>query len=51
MIWKDVEIDNEKLLLDAFNKIKGTTGVEALTILVSYRDNGVNGQTGGVDCN
>jgi site-specific DNA recombinase len=47
----DVEIDNEKLLLDAFNKIKGTTGVEALTILVSYRDNGVNGQTGGVDCN
>jgi hypothetical protein len=47
----DVDIDNEKLLLDAFNKIKGTTGAEALAILISYRDNGVNGQTGGVNCN
>jgi hypothetical protein len=47
----DANVDNEKLLLDAFNKIKGTTGSEALAILISYRDNGVNGQTEGVDCN
>jgi len=47
----DTDVDNEKLLLDAFNKIKGITGSEALVVLISYRDNGVNGQTGGVDCN